>query len=83
MDFLYDFALLRFGVLDVTEGLLLKVALQEEGLDIFELHEQLVEFFVVVFLDVGDLFTHAAELINLGLYFIVELANVAFEVFNL
>ena len=39
LDLFYDFFLLIFWVLDVSKSFLLEIALQEEGLYIFKLHE--------------------------------------------
>ena len=83
LDLLDDLLLFVLGVLDVAQGLLLEVALKEERLDVFELHEELLELLVVVLLDRGYFLPHGGQLVDLGLNLIMELPDLVLEVVDL
>ena len=69
-----------FSVLQVSERLLFKVSINEQILNVPELHHQTLEFFIVVVFDIGDLLAHAAKFPDLILDFILELVYFAAQV---
>ena len=83
MYLLDDVTLLLFAVFDVAESFLLKITLEEERLDVLELHEQFLKLFVIVLLNSANFLTHARELVDLCINLVVELANLILEVVDL
>lgn len=80
MYLLEDVALLLFAVFDVAESFLFEITLEEERLDVLELHEQFLELFVIVLLNSANFLTHARELVDLRINLVVELTNLILEV---
>jgi len=68
------------AILHVAEGFLLEEAVDEKGLDLFELGKQLVKLLVVVLFDRLNFLSHIAEFGDLVLNFVLELRNFALQV---
>jgi len=70
------------AVLEISKCLLLEVTIDEQTLDLLELHEQVFELFVVVLFNPLHLFTHVSKFTNLVFNFVLELGHLVTKVIN-
>ena len=61
---------------------MLKEAIYEEALNLFELREQVIEFLVIILLDALHFLAHRAQLSDLIFDLVLKLCDFALEVLN-
>ena len=81
-NFEQDRFLALLTILQITERLVLKESVDKQPLNLFELREEISEFFVVVLLDAMHLLTHRAQLRDLIFDLVLKLTNFTAQVLH-